>query len=312
MLRGQSWTAFQTLLALRGDRARPRMAYLDGEVELMGTSRGHEGVKGKIGSIAQQYCFEREVPLTSYGNWLLDDASEQAGAEPDDCYVSGTEPLAKRCPDLVIEVVWTRGGLDKLEIYRRLGIGEVWFWKRDAISVHVLADGRYEPRTPARDRSGSGVSPGRGRSTERGDPPAARSPPLGWLIRNVRHRRASLVSHRENRADRDICDGLSAVMTADSVGNACGEAEVTPWDGAKTRARPAGHGRCFGPTGPTTPRIPERFSEGSACSWAHSHVVSLFDHCNGHRGWHQDRGGAGADAARTDGAGGDRRTGSAA
>jgi Uma2 family endonuclease len=147
VLRGQSWTAFQTLLALRGDRARPRMAYLDGEVELMGTSRGHEGVKGKLGPLVQQYCFERGIALTSYGNWLLDDASEEAGAEPDDCYVFGTEPLAKRCPDLVIEVAWTRGGLDKLEIYRQLGIGEVWFWKRDAISVHVLVAGRYEPRT---------------------------------------------------------------------------------------------------------------------------------------------------------------------
>jgi Uma2 family endonuclease len=146
VLRGQSWTAFQTLLALRGDRARPRMAYLDGAVELMGTSRGHEGVKGKVGPIVQQYCLERGILLTSYGNWLLDDASEEAGAEPDDCYVFGAEPLAKDRPDLVIEVVWTRGGLDKLEIYRRLEIGEVWFWKRDAISVHVLVGGQYEPR----------------------------------------------------------------------------------------------------------------------------------------------------------------------
>jgi len=95
VLRGQSWTAFQALLALRGDRAGPRMAYLDGEVELMGTSRGHEGVKGKIGPLVQQYCFERGISLTSYGNWLLDDASEEAGAEPDDCYVFGAEPLAK-------------------------------------------------------------------------------------------------------------------------------------------------------------------------------------------------------------------------
>jgi len=67
--------------------------------------------------------------------------------EPDDCYVFGAEPLAKGCPDLVIEVVWTRDGLDKLEIYRRLGIGEVWFWKRDEISVHVLVEGQYETRT---------------------------------------------------------------------------------------------------------------------------------------------------------------------
>ncbi len=146
VLRGQSWTAFQTLLALRGDRARPRMAYLDGEVELMGTSREHEGVKGKIGPIIQQFCFERGIPITSYGNWLLEHPAERAGVEPDDCYVFGVEPRTRSRPDLVIEVVWTSGGLDKLEIYRRLGIREVWFWKRGAISVHVLHDGQYETR----------------------------------------------------------------------------------------------------------------------------------------------------------------------
>jgi Uma2 family endonuclease len=40
--------------------------------------------------------------------------------------------------------VWTSGGIDKLEIYRRLGIGEVWFWKASRIEVHVLHQQRYE------------------------------------------------------------------------------------------------------------------------------------------------------------------------
>jgi Uma2 family endonuclease len=40
--------------------------------------------------------------------------------------------------------VWTSGGIDKLEIYRRLGIGEVWFWKASRIEVHVLRQQGYE------------------------------------------------------------------------------------------------------------------------------------------------------------------------
>ncbi len=47
-------------------------------------------------------------------------------------------------------MVWTSGGIDKLEIYRRLGIGEVWFWKASRIEVHVLRQDRYE----CLDRSG--------------------------------------------------------------------------------------------------------------------------------------------------------------
>ena len=38
-----------------------------------------------------------------------------------------------------------RGGqrLDKLAIYRRLGVPEVWFWQRGAIEVYVLRDEGY-------------------------------------------------------------------------------------------------------------------------------------------------------------------------
>ena len=45
-------------------------------------------------------------------------------------------------PDLVIEVVVTSGGVDKLEGYRRMGVKEVWFWEDGVLSFHHLkADG---------------------------------------------------------------------------------------------------------------------------------------------------------------------------
>ena len=39
---------------------------------------------------------------------------------------------------MVIEVVWTSGGLDKLEIHRRLRVGEVWFWREGRLHVWLL------------------------------------------------------------------------------------------------------------------------------------------------------------------------------
>lgn len=36
---------------------------------------------------------------------------------------------------------------DFIEVYQRLGVGEVWFWIRGAVMVHVLTDHGYEPRT---------------------------------------------------------------------------------------------------------------------------------------------------------------------
>ena len=43
-------------------------------------------------------------------------------------------------------MVWTSGGINKLEIYRRLGVGEVWFWIKGKVSIHVLTDAGYELR----------------------------------------------------------------------------------------------------------------------------------------------------------------------
>ena len=40
--------------------------------------------------------------------------------------------------------MWTSGGIDKLEIYARLGVGEVWFWREGRIEIHILRGGRYE------------------------------------------------------------------------------------------------------------------------------------------------------------------------
>lgn len=55
--------------------------------------------------------------------------------------------LDRERPDLAIEVQWTSGGLDKLDIYARLGIPEVWIWKRGHISVHLLSSGAYVEAT---------------------------------------------------------------------------------------------------------------------------------------------------------------------
>lgn len=149
VFRGVTWADFQTLLRIRGDR-RYRMAYLDGAVEIMGASRGHEGKKSMIGRLLEAYCLDRDIPLTPYGSWHLESEADEACAEPDECYVFAADPKTKDSPDLAIEVVWTSGGIDKLEIYRRLGVDEVWFWKRDALTVYGLTETGYQPRAESR------------------------------------------------------------------------------------------------------------------------------------------------------------------
>jgi Uma2 family endonuclease len=136
------WSHFEVHLALRGEKSSPRMAYLDGVLELMAPSKGHERMKSFLGCLVEVFALERNIILSPYGGWTLKDAPDLAGIEPDECYIVGPDQSKER-PDLAIEVIWTSGSIDKLEIYRRLEVGEVWFWKNNVLSVHVLSGDRY-------------------------------------------------------------------------------------------------------------------------------------------------------------------------
>jgi Uma2 family endonuclease len=140
---GVPWSHFEVQLALRDDAPVPRFAYLDGTLELLKPSKDHERIKSYLGSLVVAYALEKDIDLSPYGSWTLKHAPAAVGLEPDECFILGPDQ-DKPVPDLAIEVVWTRGGIDKLEIYRRLGVGEVWTWKDERIEVHVLEGDRLE------------------------------------------------------------------------------------------------------------------------------------------------------------------------
>jgi Uma2 family endonuclease len=123
---------------LRGDRAGPRIFYLEGDVEIMSPSRTHEVIKKLIARLVEAYADEQGIELMACGSETLRHAPRARGAEPDECYVVGAN---KEVPDLAIEVIWTSGGLDKLEIYRGLGVRELWIWREGELAIHLLPDG---------------------------------------------------------------------------------------------------------------------------------------------------------------------------
>jgi Uma2 family endonuclease len=123
------WSHFEVQLALRGDAPVPRMAYLDGTLDLVSPSKDHERIKSYLGRLLEAYALEKDFDLSPYGSWTLKHAPGAAGLEPDECYLLGPDQ-DKRVPHLAIEVVWTSGGIDRVEIYRRLGVGEVWTRQR--------------------------------------------------------------------------------------------------------------------------------------------------------------------------------------
>lgn len=149
VLHDVSWEHFEAILAFRGDRPVPRMAYLEGDLELMSPSQTHEGIKSQLGRMVELYALETGIDLNPFGSWMLKHPPAKRAIEPDECYILG-DPRDRERPDLAIEVVWTSGGLDKLKIYRGLGIPEVWQWREGALRVFRLDGDDYVEATSSR------------------------------------------------------------------------------------------------------------------------------------------------------------------
>ena len=143
LLHNAAWSDYQRVLELRGDRSVPRLAYLEGVLQLMSPSRDHEAIKSLIGRLVEVWCLEHNIEFSVFGSWTLESKQDERGVEPDECYIFG-DPRGVQRPHLAIEVIWTSGGLDKREIYRKLGVAELWFWRRGRIVVYVLRDETYE------------------------------------------------------------------------------------------------------------------------------------------------------------------------
>lgn len=130
-----NWEQYEALLARNGDTSAYRVTYLDGALEIMSPSRRHESRKTRIGNLLEIYFLEADINYFPFGSTTLRLEEKSGGTEPDEAYCIGTD---KEFPDLAIEVIVTSGGINKLEIYRRLNVKEVWFWQNDRFSLYYL------------------------------------------------------------------------------------------------------------------------------------------------------------------------------
>ena len=134
------WSEYEALCAIRGDDAGPRMAYLEGTLEIMSPGRKHEHMKTFIARLIEAYADARVIPLLGFGSETYRKEAVQRGLEPDECYCVGDE---KELPDIAVEIVTTSGGIDKLEVYRGLGVPEVWFWVDGRFHLFALDGDAY-------------------------------------------------------------------------------------------------------------------------------------------------------------------------
>jgi Uma2 family endonuclease len=147
-----TWQQYESLLATLGDYPGLRLIYLTGTLEIFMPSPEHEMIKKVIARLLERYAEELDIPLHGYGSTTFRQAAKARGLEPDECYCVDT---LKELPDLAIlvsrgfanEVNLTSGGVDKLDIYRGLGIPEVLIWQDRQLILYDLRGESYQQVT---------------------------------------------------------------------------------------------------------------------------------------------------------------------
>jgi Uma2 family endonuclease len=136
-----SGVPWETYVMLREalDHTNLRMTYLEGTLEIMSPSRRHEVEKKYLARFLELFCLERDIPLFPYGSTTWRSEAKARGLEADECYSIGEREL----PEIAIEVIVSHGSVDKLEVYRGLGIREVWLVEAGSCTVLTLRDTGY-------------------------------------------------------------------------------------------------------------------------------------------------------------------------
>jgi len=130
-----TWREFKAVEQLL-DRPGYRLSFLDGILEIRQMpGESHETVKGRLGALLELYLLSAGFDFTPTESMTLESEGGSVKREADKSYKLA--PGRSR-PDLAIEIVFTSGGIDKLEAYKRLKISEVWFWEDGGLEIYRL------------------------------------------------------------------------------------------------------------------------------------------------------------------------------
>jgi Uma2 family endonuclease len=146
ILHGVSWETYERLLADFEDSHAAHFAYDQGVLEIMVLSLQHEEPNRTLSLLVEVLAEELGVDVRRLGSTTFKRRDLSKGFEPDSCFYIQNEDRVKGKkeidltvdppPDLLIEIDISSPSLDKLPIYARLGVPEVW--RYDGSRVHIL------------------------------------------------------------------------------------------------------------------------------------------------------------------------------
>lgn len=156
-LRGITWGTYELLLRDRGERSRPRFTFDRGVLEIVSPTMRHEKSGYILGLLIEFVALELRLPVVGVATTTYRRVDIQSGFEGDNSfYISHAAEMADvedldlavhPVPDLVIESDLTISSLNKLKLFARFGVPEVWRIVDGRVLVYVLANESYEEKS---------------------------------------------------------------------------------------------------------------------------------------------------------------------
>lgn len=153
ILENISWHTYQALLADFERSPAIRLTYDRGTLEIRMPLDVHESYKKLIGRLIEAATEELGLEVRSLGSRTCHREDLTNGLEPDQCYYIENEPMVRGIeqidlnqlppPDLAVEIDITSSSLDRFEIYKNLGVPEIWRFDGEHLTISVLTDTGY-------------------------------------------------------------------------------------------------------------------------------------------------------------------------
>lgn len=147
------WSTYLDLSSQRRGSV-PRMTYDEGVLELMSPQRKHENIGCLIGRMIEAYSEELEIEVLSLASTTVRSSELKKAFEADESYyVTHARRLLEKeeldfevdpPPDLVIEVEITASAIQKMNLFARMGVPEVWRHDGKGLQMFRLMDGEYQ------------------------------------------------------------------------------------------------------------------------------------------------------------------------
>lgn len=153
VLHNVSWGTYERLLEDHENNSAPRFTYDRGELEIMSPSPEHEKLNRRMAQLVMALTEETGVEAEDFGSTTFRREDLERGFEPDSCfYIENEESVRGKSridlsvdppPDLVIKIDITSPSLNKLSIYTRIGVPEIWRYDGKRVTILKLEGDGY-------------------------------------------------------------------------------------------------------------------------------------------------------------------------